>query len=303
MLRYFCRIFAVLLALSPFCAKAGTIALIVSENGGPYGEFSSTLSNALAGTAWQISATLRADTIVQPIPKADLVVTAGVAALRQAMQTYGGTPILATLIPRQSYEKLIAETGGKGQGRISAIWLDQPASRQALFLRNLLPGQKRIGILVSHESAQLAQNYRQVFANLGLSLDVEDSDTDQSLLPALNSLLQRSSVLLALPDSTIYRRDNIKPILVTTYRVQKPVVAFSQAFVTAGALAALYSTPAQIARQTADSVTANGINLPQAGGPSQFAIAINYNVAQALGLNVPDEATIRQAMLAARESR
>ena len=303
MLRYFCRIFAVLLALSPFCVKAGTVALIVSENGGPYGEFSTTLSNALFGTSWQVSATLRADTIVQPIPKADLVVTAGVAALRQAVQNYGGTPILATLIPRQSYEKLIAETGAKGQGRISAIWLDQPASRQALFLRNLLPGQKRIGLLVSHESALLAANYRQVFANFGLGIDIEDSDTEQSLLPALNTLLQRSNVLLALPDSTIYRRDNIKPILVTTYRLQKPVVAFSQAFVTAGALAALYSTPAQIARQAADTIAANGANLPPAGGPSQFAIAINYNVAQALSLNVPDEASIRQAMLAARESR
>ena len=303
MLRYFCRIFAVLLALSPFCVKAGTVALIVSENGGPYGEFSTTLSNALSGTSWQVSATLRADTIVQPIPKADLVVTAGVAALRQAVQNYGGTPILATLIPRQSYEKLIAETGAKGQGRISAIWLDQPASRQALFLRNLLPGQKRIGLLVSHESALLAANYRQVFANFGLGIDIEDSDTEQSLLPALNTLLQRSNVLLALPDSTIYRRDNIKPILVTTYRLQKPVVAFSQAFVTAGALAALYSTPAQIARQAADTIAANGANLPPAGGPSQFAIAINYNVAQALSLNVPDEASIRQAMLAARESR
>ena len=303
MLRYFCRIFAVLLALASFGAKAGSIALIVSETGGPYGEFSSTLSNSLSGTPWQISATLRADTIVQPVPKADLVVTAGVAALRQAVQAYGGTPILATLIPRQSYEKILAETGAKGQGRISAIWLDQPATRQGLFLRHLLPGHKRIGMLVSQETAHLTSTYRQAFTNLGLTLDIKDSDTEQTLLPALNSLLQRSVVLLALPDSIIYRRDNIKPILVTSYRVQKPVVAFSQAFVTAGALGALYSTPAQIARQTAETVTANGTNLPQAGSQSQFAIAINYNVAQALGLNVPDEATIRQAMLAARESR
>ena len=303
MLRYFCRIFALLLALASFGAKAGSIALIVSENGGPYGEFSSTFGNALSGSPWQINASLRADAIVQPIPKADLVVTAGVAALRQAVQAYSGTPILATLSPRQSYEKIIAESGAKGQGRISAIWLDQPATRQALFLRNLLPTQKRIGMLVSNETTHLTAAYRQAFSNAGLTLDVEDSDTEQSLLPALNNLLQRSAVLLALPDSVIYRRDNIKPILVTTYRVQKPVVAFSQAFVTAGALAALYTTPAQIARQTAESITNNGSNLPAPAYPAQFAIAINYNVAQALGLNVPDEATIRQAMLAARESR
>lgn len=303
MLWYFCRIFALLLALAPVVAKAGSLALIVSESGGPYGEFSATLSNALSGTSWQINATLKADAVVQPIPKADLVVTAGVAALRQALQSYGGTPILATLIPRQSYEKIVAETGVRGQGRISAVWLDQPAARQALFIRNLLPGQKRIGMLVSNETAHLTAAYRQAFLNSGLTLDVEDSNTEQSLLPALNNLLQRTGVLFALPDGVIYRRDNIKPILVTTYRLQKPVVAFSQAFVTAGALAALYSTPAQIGRQTADIIGTAGSNLPAPAYPAQFAIAINYNVAQALNMNVPDEASIRQAILAAKESR
>ncbi len=303
MLRLVRCVFAILFAFAPLGAKAGGITLIVSDSGGPYSEFSSTLNNALAGSTWQINGSLRADTIVQPIPKADLVVTAGVAALRQALQNYAGTPILATLIPRQSYEKTLTEYGNKGQTRLSAIWLDQPPTRQAVFLRQLLPAQKRIGILVSSDTAHLTNTYRQAFSNAGLALDVEDSDTEQTLLPSLNALLQRSGVLLALPDSVIYRRDNIKPILVTTYRLQKPVVAFSQAFVTAGALAALYSTPSQLARQTAEVITTNGNNLPTPAYPTQFAIAINYNVAQALGLNVPDEAAIRQAMFAARESR
>ncbi len=303
MLRYFCRIFALLITLAPLGARADSIALILSDNGGPYGEFSAALSNGLSGSAWQINVTLLADKIVPPIPKADLVVTAGVTALRKAIQTYPGTPILATLIPRQSYEKILAETSTKPQGRISAIWLDQPAPRQALFLRHLLPTQKRIGILVSNETTHLLGAYRQTFSNLGLNLEIEESDTEQSLLPALNSLLQRSNVLLALPDSQIYRRDNIKPILVTSYRIQKPVIAFSQAFVNAGALAALYTTPAQIARQAVEAILANGGNLAALTYPNQFAIAINYNVAQALGLNVPDEATVRQAMLATREFR
>jgi len=34
-----------------------------------------------------------------------------------------------------------------------------------------------------------------------------------------------------------------------------------------------------------------------------FSVAINQNVAQALGLRVPDEITIRRALLAERESR
>jgi hypothetical protein len=50
-------------------------------------------------------------------------------------------------------------------------------------------------------------------------------------------------------------------------------------------------------------IVAHGTNLPNPSGPSQFAIAINSNVAQALGLNIPDEATIRRAMNADKEAR
>ena len=134
-------------------------------------------------------------------------------------------------------------------------------------------------------------------------LDIEDADTDKSLLPALNAVLERSSALLALPDSTLYRRNNIKAILITAFRQQRPIVGYSPAFVTAGALAALHTTPHQAARQTADLIIANGTNLPPPSGPTQFAVAINPNVAQALGLKVPDEAAIRRALLSDRESR
>lgn len=161
------------------------------------------------------------------------------------------------------------------------------------------PGSKALSWSTSGQAGQ----YRQAFSNAGLILDIEDADTDKSLLPALNAVLERSSALLALPDSTLYRRNNIKAILITAFRQQRPIVGYSPAFVTAGALAALHTTPHQAARQTADLIIANGTNLPPPSGPTQFAIAINPNVAQALGIKVPDEAAIRRALLSDRESR
>jgi ABC-type uncharacterized transport system substrate-binding protein len=98
------------------------------------------------------------------------------------------------------------------------------------------------GLLVSPETRSQAGQYRQAFSNAGLILDIEDADTDKSLLPALNAVLERSSALLALPDSTIYRRNNIKAILITAFRQQRPIIGYSPAFVTAGALAALHTT-------------------------------------------------------------
>lgn len=294
-------VIAVLFTLAP-AAWSNTLTLLLSDTAGPFAEFANVLNNALAETSWKITVIGPGENAEPNIGRPDLLVTAGSEALRQALRRGSATPIIATLLPRQGYEKIVAEFG-KGRGRSTAIYLDQPPARQAVFLRHLLPGLKRVGVLYSSESRATAGLYRHVFGQAGLMLDSEDSDTDNTLLPAVNALLPRVNVLLANPDSTIYKRDNIKAILVTSYRHQRPVVAFSPAFVNAGAFAALYSTPTQIAHQTADLITNLGATLPAPMAPSQFAISINQNVAQALGLHPPDEANIRRAMLAEREPK
>jgi putative ABC transport system substrate-binding protein len=301
MLRFALRAFLMLSAMVSI-AWAGNLTLALSDSGGPYAEFATALSDALQGSNWKITTSGKSAATNPPAGSPDLIITAGGDALRQMLARTPTAPIIATLLPRQNYEKILAESS-RGRSRITAIYLDQPPARQAAFLRQLLPGQKRIGMLVSTETRGTAGQFRQVFANAGLALDAEESDTDSTLLPALNALLPRVNALLAMPDSTIYKRDNIKAILITSYRHQRPVIAFSAAFVNAGALAALYSTPTQIARQTADMVAGLGPTLPPPTAPNLFAIAINQNVALALGLTVPDEATIRRAMLADRESR
>lgn len=301
MRRYFYSLFISLLVLaSP--AWAGNILLALSENSGPYNEFSSTLEQSLGGSNWKILATVTVDTLPSGNPAADIIVTAGASALRQVLARGGQTPIIATLLPRQSYEKILADAG-KSRQRITAIWLDQPPARQAAFLRQLFPNQKRVGMLFSPETRDQSGAFRQSLSKAGLTLDSEDSDTEAALLPALNGLLPRVGLLLAIPDTSIYRRENIKAILVTAYRHQRPLVAFSPTFVNAGALAALYSTPAQIARQAADWITGSGVSLPPPAPPGQFAIAINFSVAQSMGLAVPDETSIRRAMLAERETK
>jgi ABC-type uncharacterized transport system substrate-binding protein len=282
-------------------AWGGSIALVLSDQGSTYADYSGTLEEALAGTNWNISARFQADALPSLAGQADLVVTVGSEALRKTLGRSDSPPIIATLLPRQSYDKILGEF--RRTGRITAIYLDQPPARQAAFINHLLPGQKRAGMLFSPETRNIAGQYRQAFTSAGLTLESEDADTENALLPALNSLLGRINVLIAVPDSTIYRRNNIKPILITAFRYQRPVIGYSPAFVNAGALAALHSTPAQIARQTAEMIVAHGTSLPNPSGPTQFAIAINSNVAQSLGLNIPDEAAIRRAMLGDREIR
>lgn len=283
-------------------AWAGGVVLALSDSSGPYAEFSNTLAGALADTQWKLAVIGPADTVNLGAGRAELIVTAGAGALRQVLARNPQLPVLATLLPRQSFERIVAEAG-KPRVRIGAIWLDQPPARQAAFLRLLLPDQKRIGLLYSSETRSQFAPFRSSFAQAGLTLDGDEMEGDETLLSSLSGLLPRVGALLAIPDQTIYRRDNIKTVLVTAFRHHRPVIAFSAAFVNAGALAALYSTPTQIARQAADLILASGTALPAPMPPAQFAIAVNYSVAQAFGLSIPDEAGIRRALLAERESR
>lgn len=301
MARIFYNACILLLAFALFPqAMAANVALLLSDVGGPYAEFSSSFDEYVSKSHWKVSYSGKIEGLASSSSRPELIIAVGSDAFRGALALGVTTPILATLIPRLNYEKILAESGrNRPRNSTSSIHLDQPPARFNIFIKNLLPGTQRVGLLTSDETRPALPAIRQALA--GLVLESEDVAADSALLGALNGLMPRVNLLLALPDSSIYKRDNIKSILITTYRHQRPVVAFSKAFVNAGALAAIYSTPAQIARQTADllnTLPAGVSQLPLPQAPALFAISINSNVAQSLNLDVPDEAALRRALQA-----
>ena len=301
MARIFLRACLLLLALALLPqAMAANVALVLSDPSGPYAEFATSFEEYSSKSSWKVSYSGKIEGLSSANSRPELIIAVGSEAFRGALASGANTPILATLIPRQSYEKILTESGRtRPRGSTSAIYLDQPPARFAAFVKNLLPGTQRVGLLTSDETRASLPATRQALT--GLIVDSEDVLGDASLLGAINSLMPRVNLLLALPDSSIYKRDNIKAILVTSYRHQRPVIAFSKAFVSAGALAAIYSSPSQIARQTNDLLNTMGAGigqLPPPQAPSFFAISINPNVAQSLNLDVPDEATMRRTLQA-----
>jgi hypothetical protein len=289
---------APLLLASP--AWAGSIALLLADKSAPYQEFQEEFQRVLRGSDWQIQSISQAGEHTSL--SADLIVSVGTDALPDALaRRPAGTPLLATLLPRAGYNRALGSQ--RSSERLSAIVLDQPPARLAALMRHLLPEKTRFGIVHSSETRSELPPLRRSFALAGYSLDVEIVDSDVTLLPALDALLPRIDALLAIPDSQIYRRETIKPLLVTTYRYRRPLIAFSPALVKAGALAALYSSPGQIGRQTGELILNRGSNLPAPQAPAYFSIAINQSVADAFNLPVSDENRIYRALLADRTAQ
>ena len=135
-----------------------------------------------------------------------------------------------------------------------------------------------------------------------LVLSQESIAAGTEVVPALRRLLPNVDVLLLLPDALVVNLNNVQQVLLTTYRYRVPVIGFSPGLVKAGAVVAVYSTPAQIGRQggALASQWLDGEDLPAPQHCNEFSVDINRHVARSLELSLPDTEEIAKRLGAAR---
>ena len=280
----------------PFGAFAQEgVTVLLSEDGGAYSEFASSLSTGL-GLAGGTKTPIRVLSLNKSVELArggggQLVVAVGTPAMTAMARKPPSVPVLNVLVPRASFRKLsLSNARTQDSKSFSAVYFDQPWSRQLALIRYALPG-RRVGILLGKDSLELSAVLLAAAKAAGLSANIEVADDEADLLPALKQLLARSDALLAVPDSSIYNRSNIASILLTSYRAKVPLFGFSPSYVKAGALASVFSEPAQIAQQVVEIIQ----NLPASGGlpapqsPRYFSVRVNSQVQLSLELKMEDE--------------
>lgn len=220
------------------------------------------------------------------LPK--VVVSLGVEALRQVLNRDLRTPVIAALVPRQSFEAAVSRAGSKTAALTAAVYLDQPVARQLELLRLALPGARRIGVLWGPES-EAQQPALQAALRARAMQEVPGYVSGSTpLFEALQSAMEDVQVLLAWPDPKVYNSATVANILLTTYRARVPVMGFSAALVNAGALLSVHSTPQQIGQQAAQMVrTSLQSGLPPGSQyPVEFEVAVNERVAHTLGMEL-----------------
>lgn len=293
-----------LLVLCPISCWAENLkALVVlSDDSAPYQAFATALNQNLP-VSMQATVLEHPEQLSHDVPQADLIVAVGMKATELATaQT--GIPVLAVMIPRMGYEELLAQASQKKNTRtISAIYLDQPWVRRIDFWHAALPDRRRIGLLHSPDTHIDVARLRHDVVQRGGTLVTQPVRSAEELFSRLESVLASSDVLLAIPDSMIYSSSNIRNILLTSYRLGVPLIGFSQAYVNAGALCAIFSTPEQLAEQAGATVIsfARTGRLPEPQYPAAFTIAVNQQVARSLGIAVPSPEAIRNRMDKAKE--
>ncbi len=180
------------------------------------------------------------------------------------------------------------------------IEITQPACRHLYLIRTINSQWKHIGYMTSESDDSRLVELRACAKKLGIKVSDELISNDEDLPGALDKLVISNDVILALPDSRVYNRHSVKNILLSAYRQRIPVIGFSDNFVNAGALAAVYSSSEQIAQQVADSILEidNAFQpiVRTSVYPKDFTVSINKQVANALDLNISSEETLHKSL-------
>ncbi len=235
----------------------------------------------------------------------ELVIALGVKALETANNLKYTTPVLGVFTPLPVFNQILAKSK-RELGNFSAIVLDQPYWRQLLLIKTILPETKKVGVLLGSTSSEYLEILREEAVELGLSLMHENVSNDADLIPKLKKLLDSSDAMLVIPDRSIYSRETAESLLLTSYRHQKPMFGYSQSYVKAGALASVYSSVKQLAKQAAEIAIKSqaALNqLPSPQIPKYFSVKVNQQVAHSLNIAIADEETIYKKMQATENKR
>ena len=233
---------------------------------------------------------------------ADLIITVGVEAASTVLRGPLSEPVYCTFLPQTTFGTLVQQrpaTGSAG-ARVSALYLDQPDERRLRLLRLALPQAAKLGVVLGPESRAGQAAMRRSASAQGIELQIEVIDDEKQLIGALHRVMAETDALYAVPDPLVFNRHTAQNILLTAYRLGKPVIGYSRAYVNAGALLALHSTPAQVGRQLAETLLALPAThtLPPPRPPRYFSLEINERVAHSLGLSIGQAEEILQQLRA-----
>ena len=272
-------------------ARAIDVVVVLSERGPGYLEATEVMVAELGRAGLTVSdtdvrsANSLATALAQQTPR--VIVTLGYESLRQVLEARPRVPVLAALIPRSGFERLLRDHAST-RPAVAALYLDQPIGRQMDVIRLAFGAGHRVAVLLGPESSWQRSLLTASASAQGFSLQLAEVGASQTVAHALADVLEGADVLLALPDTQVYNATTVGNVLMSSYRARVPVLAFSPAYVRAGATLSLHSTPVQVGQQVALMVRQH----LQAGAvltnqyPADFAITVNERVARSLDLDL-----------------
>lgn len=226
-----------------------------------------------------------------------LVISIGTRAAMLAVES--DLPTLNTLVTRRHFESI------KGMYRtpVTAIYLEQPLSRMMALIRATLPERDQLTILLGPSSKHMEHGLSEICVAQKMICTAMAVDDPSGIEQVLQFAGLHGKVVLVLPDQAIVNASTAHNLILGAYRRGVALVGYSSALVKAGALMSVHSTPGELGEDAAsvavELLKEQATSMPPARYPEKFSVAVNYQLARALHLDLVPESllveVIRQA--------
>lgn len=203
----------------------------------------------------------------------ELAIAVGADALK-GYSVPKSLPLIAAFVSQTEYQMYSDRLS-------SAVFVEPPMERQLRLAEAILGEQREYGVLVQKQaSADVLRSGVNVYV-------VEEFET---LNHALIKLLAENQALIGVYDPQLYSPNNIKNILITAYRHNRPLIGPSSAYLRAGALATTYSDLNDVAERLSEIALRykNKGDWIKADFNPYFRVGFNEQVGRSLNLLLPD---------------
>ncbi|MEW8327923.1 MAG: ABC transporter substrate binding protein [Candidatus Thiodiazotropha sp.] len=295
-----------LLSAGSACAGDNSILILLSGNDDVYLDVATTITNstiklcrnrslACQDTNFEIG---QISSLDKPLAQNyRLIVTLGIKAAVYAKENLADNLTLSALIPQSS--NILSATQASDSDQYY-FYLDQSLHRSIALISALSDRFKNIGVMISDTDDASARRLEASAYKLDLNLHLEKINSAKHIGTSLNRLLQSVDILLAVPDTKIHNKSTVSNILISAYRKRIPLIGFSSAYVKAGALAAVYTSPEDIAYHVRDNIAKiySGENIEGKEQTAKyFTVLFNSDVARSLDFPIKSESELTEKMV------
>lgn len=281
-----------LILILPGLAQAELACAVLSSDIRPYKEAMEGFKQSFNGKVEEqvlIEDLARAGEIMEAIKKSscNVVVAMGSNALKFLKLREQHKPIVFAMTLSPATEGL--------EGRnITGVFLDASPRAALLSIKRILPSAAKVGVLYSGSGDGYYMNEaKQAAAGVGITLVAVPSATTGDAIRNVSSVMERSDVLLMIPDQVTSSEGVFEAMLAASLKRGVPIFALSQKHVSEGALAALSTDYKDNGRQAAEM--ANRIASGAAPSSMPYAparksgIVINLKAAKRMGIVIPSQ--------------
>lgn len=221
--------------------------------------------------------------------QAELLIAIGDQAFRRAQKL--DKPLLGVYVSRAA-----VALAQRKRCQCQGIWAGVALNDQLAMLEIMMPLARRVGVIVGPKSAWTSGMVQDYQGRLGLTLLPVSSV--EELGDQLRERLAEFDALLLPVDGQLFGPGTAKLVLLTSYRLRRPVFGPDRAYVQAGSVASLYASGADLVAETLVHLQFfhSSKRLRRSGFVHTPTVAVNEHVASSFDMVFHDIDSLSHAL-------